>query len=94
MNETNNIEYEQIKSPDVAYIYETNAEIIPLYSSSDGYGTVHAWSENGGIKAGVEIERRYLSSGDKLYPKIKVYDVIPQCVIDELNNLWKNYKKD
>lgn len=88
MNETSNREYVQVESPKVAYIHLTDRIVNPVYTSSDGYGKVHIWIENNKYNAGVEIEGRYLP-GDELQPKIKVYDIIPICVLEDIGKLPK-----
>ena len=85
-NIPNVFEYTQKESPEISYLYLTNEVVHPLYSESDGYGTVHIWIKDGVYSAGVEIERRYLPN-DPLQPKIKVYDIIPDSILTQIKTL-------
>lgn len=78
------IPYVKVESPKVAYLYESDEEVYPVYTESDGYGKVHIWVIDGIYNAGVEIERRYIGLGDKLLPKIKEYDSIPDCIVEKI----------
>lgn len=78
------IPYKKVESPKVAYILETDKEIYPIYTESDSYGKAHVWVEDGVYNAGVEIENRYLDLDDKLRPKIRIYDEIPDCIVEKI----------
>ena len=88
------IEWVRVESPKIAYIYPTDEVVHPIYSESDGYGTVHIWLEDRIHNAGIEIERRYLSLDDELYPKIRVYDNIPDCIARKIfmGTIYEQYK--
>lgn len=76
--------YYRIESPEVAYLHPTDEIVYPIYTESDGYGKFHVWVKDGIYNAGVEIEGRYIGWEDKLYPKIKVYDSIPDCIVEKI----------
>jgi hypothetical protein len=81
------LEWKEKESPKIAYVYKTLEEIHPIYSESDGYGTIHVWITNDSYVVGIEMERRYLSIDEQHLPQVRVYN-------DDISNrILKTIKK-
>jgi hypothetical protein len=83
------LEWKEVQSPELAYIYPTLEEVHPIYSESDGYGIIHVWIANESYCAGIEIERRYLSVDEQFLPQLKVYNTIPNSILKKIETLKK-----